>query len=979
MRREDPTTEATAASEAPAPDETVVSAATRAPGPAPDEDVPLAPGAKIDRYVVLETVGAGGMGVVYAAYDPELDRKVALKLLRPGTAGTIGATGASARLLREAQAMAKLSHPNVITVHDVGTYQDQVFVAMEYVEGPTLREWLVASDRSYGEVLEIFLRAGAGLAAAHAAGLVHRDFKPDNVLVGRDGRVRVVDFGLARAEGAPPQETPAEHALADTGPGALVAQLTVEGALLGTPAYMAAEQHLRQPADARTDQFSFCVALYEGLYGERPFTGRTAAELAREVTQGRVREPPADTRVPEWLRRILLRGLRVDPAERYPSMAPLLHDLAHDPRAARRRRLQTMGILLLVAGAGVGVWQALEARTRPCLGAERRLTGVWDEDRRQAVLASFRHTGKPFAPDAFTGAAAALDEYAARWAAMRTDACEATRVRGEQSEDLLDLRMQCLDQRLREMRALTDLFTRADAKVAQNAVQAALALSPVEDCADVETLRNQVRPPKDPATRAKVEEVRAQIAQAKALRLAGKYRDGLAVAQSAATAAQALGHRPTEAHAAFVLGNLQAKNGRFQLEERSLHDTWRAALAGRDDRLAAQVSSRLVSTLGYRLARYDDARHWAEVAKALVERLGGDALLQEALENALGRVAAARGHYDEALANHRRALELLEKARGAPSALAIRLNNIGITLYRIGRFEEALGYLRRALSLGEKALGPGHPTVGMYVNNIGIVLTAMGKYEDALRHHQRVLAIYERAYHPDHTAVADSHNNHGIVYRDLRRFAPSLTHYRRALAIYEKSQGTDHPNTARVLNNLGNALQAAGRHDEAMSHLDRALAIWTRRHGPGHPEVATVLQNQGAVRQAERRFAEAHDLFRRALSIRERALGRTHPNVAESLLTLGEVLLAQRQPAQAVESLERSVRILGETPGAPVVLARARFALARALFEAKRTPQRARHLAEAARDAYARAGSPRRHELAKVNAWLARVAAPGTR
>src|SRR5215472_13521126 len=298
-------------------------------------------GSTLGRYIVLNELGGGGMGVVYAAYGPELDRKVGVKLLRAETAEHRKDSNARERLLREAQAMARLSHPNVIPVYDVGTLGEQVFIAMEFIDGRTLAHWLKEKQRGAREVLDVLIQAGKGLAAAHAAGLVHRDFKPDNVLIGRDGQVKVLDFGIARAvedlaSGAPtlPQKL---EALGPSTPRVLEAQLTKTGMFLGTPAYMAPEQLLGKATDARTDQFSFCVALYEALYGERPFDASSAEALTEEVTKGEVRPPSKSSRVPSWVRQTLLRGLRPNPNERFPAMDALLRELGRSPRVVRRR------------------------------------------------------------------------------------------------------------------------------------------------------------------------------------------------------------------------------------------------------------------------------------------------------------------------------------------------------------------------------------------------------------------------------------------------------------------------------------------------------------------------------------------------------------------------------------------------------------------------------------------------------------------
>ena len=304
---------------------------------------------QIGRFAVLRKLGAGGMGVVYSAYDEELDRRVAVKLLRGATDGE---SEGPTRLVREAQAMARLSHPNVVTVHEVGTFEGQVFVAMEFVAGADLRKWLEAEPRHWGQTVSCFVQAGWGLAAAHEAGLVHRDFKPDNVLVGDDLRVRVADFGLAHSHGALEPAKPQPSPDAESEPPAI---LTETGAVLGTPGYMAPEQLQGLATDERADQFSFCVALYEGLYGERPFSGKTVAALAIEIEAGTVRASPPGSEVPPWLRAAVLRGLSADPSERWSSMHALLATLANDPVARRRRRLRLGAVALSVAAALAGL------------------------------------------------------------------------------------------------------------------------------------------------------------------------------------------------------------------------------------------------------------------------------------------------------------------------------------------------------------------------------------------------------------------------------------------------------------------------------------------------------------------------------------------------------------------------------------------------------------------------------------------------
>jgi len=468
------------------------------------ESVPaaLARGASIGRYIVLAMVGRGGMGEVYAAYDPELDRKVAVKLLRVKPGNGVSLAEGRTRTLREAQAIARLSHPNVVVVFDVGTFEDKVFIAMEYVEGNTVTYWLQVQQRSWKEILQVFMDAGHGLAAAHDKGLIHRDFKTDNVMISRDRHVRVMDFGLARQVqektgpgGAPLTVSGAMAALAKKGEsgvappipirivsgssagtdgpptmvlaadpaapipiegrstsGTFDARLTRTGAMMGTPAYMAPEQFLGTPTDARSDQFSFCIALYEALYGERPFEGSTMMTLTANVVHGNVREAPAGSKVPPWVRKVLLRALMPRAKDRWPSMEALIEALGKDPNVQRRKWLAAAGGVLFIGGMFFGGRALIGDQNQACSGGPPKLVGIWDlqkfgesePSRHAQIRKAFMATGKSYAPDVFATVSRALTTYAQSWANMYRETCEATEVRREQSPEVLDLRMSCL-------------------------------------------------------------------------------------------------------------------------------------------------------------------------------------------------------------------------------------------------------------------------------------------------------------------------------------------------------------------------------------------------------------------------------------------------------------------------------------------------------------------------------------------------------
>jgi tetratricopeptide (TPR) repeat protein/predicted Ser/Thr protein kinase len=893
-------------------------------------------GAALGRYVVLDWLGGGGMGVVYAAYDPDLDRRVAIKLLRPDSAAGTEGRG---RLLREAQAMARLAHPNVIAVYDVGTFGDQVFVAMEYVEGRTLKQWLADEPRTRAAVLQLFSEAGRGLAAAHACGLVHRDFKPDNVMVGqRDGRVRVLDFGLARA-GASENAAPKGHA--DGAAGGLepsqgsksnrplTETLTRTGSFIGTPGYMSPEQWHGQPTDARSDQFSFCVALYEALYSERPFQAPSVLMLAMEVVRGRVREPPAGSKVPPALRQVLLRGLRVERDQRYPSMDALLQALLRDPSTVRRRLIASAGVLGALAAIAAGGRFAVHQRSMMCRGAVQMLAGVWDGERRQAVRASFAATARPYAQSAFDGAARAIDEYLQGWTAMRQEACEATRLRGEQSEELLDLRMECLTERREEVRALVDVFDKADADVVANAVKAARTLRPLAECANVTALRSPVAPPGDPQTRARLEEVRTRLARATALRQAGKYADGLALVKAVAGDATGLGYRPAEADALVLQGTLEEDLGQLNEAEETAARAGALAEAAHHDQAAAEAWRQLV-WVARAQGHYAEAHRWAQLAEAKGDRAGADPLERSHLYNAIGVLYDDEGKYDEALAAHRRALAIREKLLGPEHPqVAGSLNNLGDTLDDQGKHDEAVPYYRRALAIREATFGPEHPEVGASLNNLGDALAGAGHHEEALEA------------------------------------------FGRALAIWEKTLGAAHPKTADLLDNIGSSLAAQGKFEEALGYNQRALAIKEKVLGANHPAAAFSLNTIGIALIGLKRYDRALVELRRALAIRSQALGADHFLCAAPLSGLGEALLALGRPTEAVVPLERALALLAPRHEDPGAAAEVRFALGRALWQAGKERERARLLATQARDAWMTAGAQQRKNLDAVQAWLA--------
>ncbi|MEM9463168.1 MAG: serine/threonine-protein kinase, partial [Myxococcota bacterium] len=461
--------------------------------------IPRTTPTKIGHYTVLDLLGVGGMGVVCTAYDPKLDRKVALKLLRKKRGNDSRNSTGQARLIREAQALAKLSHPNIVTVHDVDKVDGQIYMAMEYVDGSSLDKWMVRSERQWREVVDVFVHAARGLAAAHAAGITHRDFKPANVLIGKDGRVLVVDFGLAKSQdqddkhqsdSEPPinersirarRLDPAEifrerGSLMDVIGSTQDTKLTQVGRTVGTPAYMAPEQFLGLAVGPETDQFSFGVALYEALYGYLPFPDDDRDELIARVTEGRISETPKDTPVPGWVHRVVLRALHQRPEERFPSMDALITALQADPAKRRRRALFALGGVLLTGISSWGIAQAMSSDTDVCTGAADRMNEVWNDGRRAEIEAAFETTELHYARDQWERVDQELDGRAAAWVGHHVEVCRATNVRRDQSTHLMDVRMACLERRRGQMRALVEVLLSPDEDVVREAVKAVQSL-----------------------------------------------------------------------------------------------------------------------------------------------------------------------------------------------------------------------------------------------------------------------------------------------------------------------------------------------------------------------------------------------------------------------------------------------------------------------------------------------------------------------
>ncbi len=877
------------------------------------------------------------MGVVHAAYDPQLDRTVAIKLVLPGADTPARSEESRARLMREAMALAKLNHPNVVAVHDVGTMDGRVWLAMELVDGETLRDWSRAESRRWSEVVDVMQQAGRGLAAAHAAGLLHRDFKPDNVMVGHDGRVRVMDFGLVRADESPESEAmtldPASS-VASAAPNLV----TRAGALMGTPSYMAPEQFGGMAATERTDQFSFCVTLWELLFGERPFKGDSLMSLAAAVLEG-ARRPTTTRAVPAWLRRTCERGLSRDPTQRFESMDALLEALGAARRRTTVRRVASVGAVLAVAGLGLlGVRNVQRAeQRRACEAAGRVITASWNDELREDVREAMLGTEVSFAAATVLRLLPSLDAYAERWADARTEVCLDARVHGTRSEESLTRAQWCLEERATELGALVEEFSRADVgvEVARRAVTAVMKLPAVEPCRDARRLERQGTPPSDRWDEAR--EITDLLSRAHAQSLAGEHERGAQTARTALDRAVALDWPPAIARARALMGFVFERAGEYPVASEVLEEAYFLAADSDALEVAARAATRLAFVVGVARAQPEDGLLWARLAEVEFARHGTtvEDLSYARLLRYQGLIHREMSHNEDALALLERSMSIQEQILGSDHIdLAIVLSDLASVHRQAARFDRATSLNERAIVLQESVLGPDHPDVAGSLITLANLYFSKGEYLPARESYERALAIQRRAYGPEHPSLAGTINNLAETERLSGNLERARTLHEDALALFEKAHGRNDPRVAQSLNNLALIEERTNSRDEAFALHQEALAIRERTLGPEHPRVAFSLIGMADLLVGRRDLesaAQALPLLERARDIHTRALGPEHPHVAFSLTALAEVALTQGRLDDALSLARRSVEIREAHDVPPRHRAHSRFVVARIL------------------------------------------------
>jgi serine/threonine protein kinase len=753
----------------------------------------LAPGTTIDRYVVIEKVGQGGMGVVYSAYDHVLDRRVALKLV------TSHSADASAVLLAEARAMAQLSHPAIVAVHDVGEIHGQTFLAMPFVAGSTLRAWQAKEGRSWQDIVAMYREICAGLAFAHDEAIIHRDFKPDNVLVGDDGRPHITDFGLAKivlaAEpGATPSQSP--H--------------TITGRIAGTPGYMSPQQARGDPTDARTDQYAFCVSLFEALHGALPSA-----------------DPPARTDMPKHILAAVARGLEEDPAKRWPSMRELLGELA----PPRRRRIGVVVGISAVLGTSLAIGLAVRSHTPEASCELTQAHDAWQAKRAQVISALGQRGGELID---------ALDAWSTRWTDMAQASCRAT-AHGSQSAQLLDLRAHCLDHALDITSSVAELASRAEPELVKHVHDVAKTLPSLAPCADTAGLLGEQPLPTNPAARAAIDAVAHRLARAEALRVTEALRSASAMLDELAPAAIQTDYPP-------LLFELYSVRADVEVAKQTDPDAaaaaaWAAIAAapGRTDIKAASVWIELVWIVGIMQHAPAQAIPIASVAERVAKQVQ-DAHQLALLDQHLATVLAAAGKLDDAIARFEQASAGFA-AEGNMYEQASSLGNESIAFGQRGDTAKQIATLERSIALAEKA-PHAQLLLADQLDEVGIAYTAAGRSADAHAAFQRALtAIGDGADDP--ALLAAIHGNLGNLAEHDKDLAGAEREYRTEVDLVLERVGPEVSDAELAWYNLGNLQGVRGENADAVVALHHALAIL--QHAPPSAGTSGDYAGPGAL------------------------------------------------------------------------------------------------------------------------------------
>jgi tetratricopeptide (TPR) repeat protein len=668
---------------------------------------------------------------------------------------------------------------------------------------------------------------------------------------------------------------------------------------------MSPEQFTNREVDARSDQFSFCVALLEALEGRRPFEGKDFAVVASAVTHGRIRPPPKRHHAPKWIRPIVRRGLAVQPGDRYPSMRELLEALERRTRRPRwMTGLAVVGLMTAVA-VTVRATQRTDADAGPCDGVGSEVQAVWNPTKAQEVEGALTSSDLSFARSTWSAVEVDLDRYAAAWSRMRDEACRSALIERSQTEDQHDRRVRCLQRRRRDLASVVDVLVEADAELLPRAPNVVGGLLPLEHCADLEALARDIEPPADPALRQTVAALRGDLDRVRTLRLAGRQQDAVGLAADVAEAAMHLDYAPVLAEALYWRATTVADEGHLDDARRDLVESAAyAQRSGHSDFLASAYIGLIWTATGK--GDLELVRMWERWGRAVIARGQGDAMQLSRLEEAVGRFYGDAGDLELAYEHTKTGVEL---GKGdTPQNVAMALNNLGELTRRLGRLDEAEAHAWSAYQLRRTLLGDDHPHVAMSLLNLGNIAQFRGELETAKTRYREALAIYDRSYGPAHLEAAAAHNNLGLIATTQGETREAIEQLELARRIREDRLGPESPVLVNTLANLGRAYAEDGQHDKAIAMARRAVELAERQLGEGHPGMAWPLSAHAIALVLSGDKAAAMEPARRAVDAATAGLGEDHPERADALLTLGEIAVGH-DDAAAREALREALRV----------------------------------------------------------------------
>lgn len=872
------------------------------------------------RYRWLRPLGKGGMGTVVVAEDPLLDREVAVKLVEADDPRL------RARVVREAQAHARVAHPNVVAVYDVGVADHRVYIVMELVHGDDLRAWITAAPRSWREIVAVYLAAGEGLAAVHAAGLVHRDMKPANVVVGPDGRARLIDFGIARAMVDPSGADPSSDAI-DAG--------ATFGDRAGTPAYVSPEQLVGGTVDARADQFSFCVALWEALAGARP--GGAAAVFG--ISEGPwPPPPPRGTPVPPAIWRALARGLAAEPEHRHPSMAELLSALQRAAPSRRRRLAWIGGAAAAIGVFGVG-WPLVRAQDDACAEIGRPGRALWAGEARAAVEDHLARTATGLGEAAWPRVDAALDEYARAWEHERTAACASEGPTPDGAP------ARCFAWGLTTTQQLVTELARTDAARLGGLVDRVLHLPSPTRCRDPIALA--VEPPLPPrALQPEVEAARLELAEVdRSLRIAD-FATALAQAEALVADADAWDFAPLRAEVALRIGRAHAELGAWAEARAAFEHSHALAEPAGYAAVASESAAALAELLAVRLGEPAEAGAWSKRALAAA-RATAEPLLVTDAEWSIAAVEVALGHYTAAEGLYEGLRARLRRECPEPCASLVDVEvQLSLVHDRVGNRDAATAHARAGVELAEAAYGRVHPSTAAAHNQLCIALDTDGRSAEAAVECTIAVDITREIFGDEHAETATALAMLGSV-EALIDVSLARRHLGEAYAILVRTLGPDHPNTLAALSNRGLLDRTDGDLVAAEQAFSIALTLLAATESPDPLALATLHHNEATVLIDLERDDEAIEHLQQTLELR-RAVGVDATQLAMTLTQLGGALWRRGRADEARDALERAMATESDQVD-PFNRALLRYYLAGSLAESDR-PRALRLLADALRE-----------------------------